>query len=143
MAEIRFWQKMTFRLLIVRLLNLSLILGLMACGDGVIQRIGQPTPMPQAPMKKGFLIFKVKPTFAKLYLNGKYMGKIDQYPKGAVLVDQQIYHVMLMAENHGNWYGTIDLNQEKQLLDVQMLPIFVPKKKSDSLDLKSEGLSSK
>jgi hypothetical protein len=135
MAEIKSWQKMSFNQSFALLALVYMAISLVACGDGVIQRIGQPMPMPQAPMKKAFLIFKVKPTFAKLYLNGKYMGKIDQYPKGAVLVDQQIYHVALMAEGHGNWYGEIDLNQEKQVLNVQMLPIFMPKNKKETMDL--------
>ncbi len=100
----------------------------LSCNDGIIQRIGDPTVMPQAPMQKGFLILNVEPKQAKLYLNGKYMGQVEQYPRGAVLLTQQEYSVQLSANGYGNWYGMLKLDKEKQALNVKMLRIYQQKK---------------
>ena len=107
-----------------RLILLSLGLGLLACGGGVIRHVDD---LPPPPRKTGFLVFKQMQPKVRIYLNHRFKGQVQHYPKKAMLVEMGTYQLEFRLKGYASSYHTIQIRSHSPTLIKKSLILIPPR----------------
>lgn len=88
------------------------------CGGGVIQAPGElPTPPPGG----AFLQIVCEPADADIYVDGKYQGRLDGYPRGVLRVLAGQRRVKLHKVGYYPQYAVVDAGQRATWLRTHLV----------------------
>ena len=68
-------------------------------------------PPPQAPTAIGYLRLNVYPTEAHIYVDGRYLGPVQQFPEGAVAIPPGPHQVAVVAWGHRPFQSEVQTTQ--------------------------------
>ena len=105
------------------ILIIYLLLGcLLSCGGGVIRHVDD---LPPPPRKTGFLVFKKMQPQVRIYLNDQFKGKVQNYPKKAMLVDSGQYQLEFRLKGYASRYYQVQI-QSRFPTHIQDQLILIP-----------------
>ncbi|MGK0359203.1 MAG: hypothetical protein ACI9U2_001504 [Bradymonadia bacterium] len=91
---------------------------LMACGGGVIQ---SPGDLPTPPPGSAFVQIICEPADAEVYIDGKYHGRLDGYPRGVMRVLAGQRRVMLTKAGHYPQYAVVEASAQAIWLSTHLV----------------------
>ena len=100
------------------MISLVALVGLSACGSGVIQRVDAP---PSPPPGSGALRVIATPASAVIYVDGEYRGAINRYRDGWVAIERGRRRIAIKAKNHYTWYEVVEIGNTPKEREVRLI----------------------
>lgn len=97
--------------IIIRQTSVAILLS--SCSGSVIQRIDEAPTLPPPPKQKGYLALPPGPKETRIYLDHRYIGRYQDYPREMILLPVGAHLLRLSAKGFATVYAKVMIRRNQ------------------------------
>lgn len=101
----------------------AMAFSLISCSRDMVKRVDDPDVLPVPPRSKGFLRLPQAPQQAKIYLDDRFVGRYQDYPRKVILIPIGWHTLMIKAHQMSPIYAEVRITPEEPVtLPGELIP---------------------